>query len=243
MKRSATRLGKVERTETADRLQREDRTRGVPGADGRFTDESRRRVVASTFLTLDGYMVGPDEDMSWVVDGFDPEMQDDIAGHMSRESDCFLFGRMTYEIFASYWPTAVPYGVEDELNPAGGREDPRIIGALNGSDKVVFSRTLEAPEWAGTRVVRGDLEAEVRRLKEAPGRGISVQGSASVIQALEHAGLIDEYRIYLHPVLLGKGKPLFTAGADRTDLELISSKRYANGVLGLRYRPRAPVVS
>src|SRR5258705_13187192 len=98
-------------------------------------------------------MVGPDEDMSWAVVGFDPEMQADIAEEMSRKSDAFVFGRGTYEIFAAYWPHAVPYEQGDELNPAEGKEDPRIIGALNDFPKLVFSSTLEASEWKNTRIV------------------------------------------------------------------------------------------
>src|SRR5688572_29351894 len=121
-----------------------------------------RRVIASTFVTLDGYMVGPDEDISWVIDGFDAEMADDLAEAMSREADVFVFGRVTYEIFAAYWPTAVPYDEGDELSPAEGKEDPRIIRALNESTKLVFSRTLDGSDWHNTRVVREGLEDEIR---------------------------------------------------------------------------------
>ena len=104
---------------------------------------ARRRIVASAFVTLDGYMVGPDEDMSWVAVGFDPVMQAEIAETMSADTDAFIFGRVTYEeVFAAYWPTAVPYAPGDALKPAEGKEDPRIIHALNKSPKTVFSRTL-----------------------------------------------------------------------------------------------------
>src|SRR5687768_8254361 len=112
-----------------------------------------RSVVVSTFVTLDGYMVGPNEDMSWVIEGFDREMQADIAEDMSGKWGHFVFGRVTYEIFAAYWPNAVPYGEGDEVKPAEGKEDSRIIRALNGSPKTVFSRTLEKAEWYNTRVV------------------------------------------------------------------------------------------
>lgn len=195
-----------------------------------------RRVVASTFVTLDGYLVGPDEDISWVIDGFDPEMADDIAVDMSRESDVFVFGRVTYEIFAAYWPNAVPYPEGDELRPAQGREDPRIIRALNEFPKLVFSRTLKDAEWHNTRVVGDGLAEEIRSLKRQPGKAINIQGSASVVQALAHADLIDEYHLYVHPVLLGDGKPLFASEAGRQDVELVHTKRYANGVLALHYR-------
>ncbi len=193
----------------------------------------RRRVVASTFVTLDGYMVGPDEDISWVIDGFDAEMQEDIADAMSREADVFVFGRVTYEIFAAYWPNAVPYDEGDEVNPAEGKEDPRIIRALNESPKLVASRTLVGSDWHGTRVVRDGLEDEIRSLKRQPGKGISIQGSASIVQTLGRADLIDEYRLFVHPVMLGAGTPLFAGGAGRQDFELADLKRYANGVVAM----------
>jgi dihydrofolate reductase len=195
-----------------------------------------RSVVATTFVTLDGYMVGPDEDMSWVTQGFDPELQDDIAEDMSRRFDLFVFGRVTFEIFAAYWPNAAPYDKGDALKPAEGKEDPRIIRALNDVPKLVFSRTLEHSEWGNTRIVDEGLEDEVRRLRKERGRAISIQGSASVVQSLARADLIDEYHLYVHPVLLGEGKPLFATGADRQDFELAGIKPYANGVVAMTYR-------
>ena len=204
-----------------------------------MSENGGRRVVASTLVTLDGYMVGPDEDMSWVIEGFDPEMQADVAEDMSSGSDVFAFGRVTYEIFAAYWPSAVPYDDGDELSPAAGREDPRIIRALNDFPKVVFSTTLTSSEWSNTRVVREGPEDEIRRLKAQPGKAISIQGSASIVQALARADLIDEYRLYVHPVLLGDGTPLFANGMSRQGLELVRVKPYANGVVATTYRRKA----
>ena len=203
------------------------------------TENGGRPVVASTFVTLDGYMVGPDEDVSWVTAGFDPEMQADIAEDMSRKSDVFVFGRVTYEIFAAYWPSAVPYDEGDELNPAEGKEDPRIIGALNDSPKLVFSTTLERTDWSNTRVVDEGLEDEIRKLKDQPGKAVNIQGSASIVQALARADLIDEYHLYVHPVLLGDGKPLFASGLNRQDFELAAIKPYANGVVAMSFSRKA----
>ena len=98
----------------------------------------------------------------------------------------------------------------------------------------MFSTTLPEQEWNNTRVLRGGLEDEVRTLKAQPGRAVNIQGSASIVQALERAALIDEYHLYVHPVLLGAGKPLFAPGA-RHDLELTDVKRYASGVIATRY--------
>jgi dihydrofolate reductase len=203
------------------------------------TGTAGRRVVATTFVTLDGYMVGPDEDMSWVIEGFDPEMQADVAETMSRDADAFVFGRMTYEIFAAYWPTAVAYDEGDELHPAAGKEDPRIIRALNDLPKLVFSRTVKRSEWNNTRIVDDGLEDEIRRLKTQPGNAVSIQGSASIVQALARADLIDGYQLYVHPVLLGDGTPLFAPGTVRQDFELSAVKPYANGVVAMSYRRKA----
>ena len=200
---------------------------------------AQRKVVASTFVTLDGYMVGPDEDVSWVIDAFDPEMQADVAEDMSAETDTFVFGRVTYEIFAAYWPNAVPYEEGDALNPAEGKEDPRIIAALNDFPKLVFSKTLKSSDWHGTRVVGEGLEDEIEKLRAQPGKAIGIQGSASIVQALARADLIDEYHLYVHPVLLGGGKPLFANGARRQDFELARVKPYANGVVSAHYTRKA----
>ncbi|MGH3681404.1 MAG: dihydrofolate reductase family protein [Natronosporangium sp.] len=194
-----------------------------------------RQVVASTFVTLDGYMVGPDEDISWVIDGFDPVMADDIAQDMSRW-DMFVLGRITYEIFAGYWPHAEPYDDGDALNPAAGKEDPRIIRALNERPKLVFSRTLTRADWQDTRIASASPEDEIRRLRREPGGVINIQGSASIVQALAASDLIDEHRLYVHPVLLGAGKPVFATGAGRQDLALTALKRYDNGVVAMMYR-------
>ena len=204
--------------------------------DRRAAPGDGRRVVASTFVTLDGYMVGPDEDMTWVQEGFDREMQADLAEDIAGRSDAFLFGRVTYEIFAAYWPHAVAYDEGDDVKPAEGKEDPRIIHALNEFPKVVVSATLREAGWKNTRIIAGGLEDEVRRLKRQRGQAISIQGSASVIHALAHADLIDEYHVYVHPVLIGEGKPLFASGAKRQDLTLARVKPYPNGVVAMTYR-------
>jgi dihydrofolate reductase len=203
----------------------------------RNEDESRsgRPVVVTEFLTLDGYIVGPDEDISWVAEGFDPQMQEDLAAHIGRYG-LFVFGRTTYEIFAEYWPHAEPYDAGDAVRPSEGKEDPRIIKALNEQPKLVFSTTLGEADWAGTRVVAGDVAGEIRRLKQEQGGAIGLQGSASIAQALAAADLVDEYRLYLHPVVLGAGTPLFATGHNRRDFELTDLTQYANGVIATTHQ-------
>ena len=200
-----------------------------------MTDTPERPIVVTELVSLDGYIVGPDEDMSWVAVGFDPQMQDDIAVDLRDGYDTFLLGRVTYEIFSAYWPHAQPYEEGDALKPAEGKEDPRVIRAMNETEKVVFSSTLVDPAWSHTRVVTGGLEDEVRRLKRQPGGAIGVQGSASVVAALVRADLVDRYRLYLHPVVLGAGTPLHPEGHGRQDFALTDLTRYDNGVVLLTY--------
>lgn len=112
------------------------------------TETGGRPVVVAEFVTLDGHIVGPDEDMSWVAVGFDPQMQEDIAEDMGSRYDLFVFGRVTFDIFAAYWPHAVPYGDGDALKPAEGKEDPRIIRASTSSPSWCsppLSATLPGP--------------------------------------------------------------------------------------------------
>ncbi|HLE54431.1 MAG TPA: dihydrofolate reductase family protein [Thermoplasmata archaeon] len=142
-----------------------------------------RRVVASTFVTQDGYMVGKNEDMSWVAEGFDRAMLNDIRDVLSKRTGAIVLGRVTYGIFASYWPHAKPYAEGEAVHPAEGREDPAIIHALNTVPKIVVSRTMKTAEWNNTRIVHDGLEDEVRGLKAQPGKDINIQGSASVVQA------------------------------------------------------------
>jgi len=201
--------------------------------------EGQRPVVATMFMTLDGYIVGPDEDVSWVQVGFDPEMLDDLAQVIADRSDTFVLGRTTYEIFAAYWPTAIPFAEGDEVRVSEGKEDPRIIRALNDYPKLVVSTTMAAAAWRNTRVIAGGLEDEIRRLKAQPGRAICLQGSASVVQALARADLVDEYLLYVHPVLLGAGKKLFACDTGRQNLELAHIKPYSNGVVAMTYRRKA----
>ena len=202
------------------------------------TDRGGRRVVVAEFVSLDGYIVAADEDMSWVADGFDPQMQEDIADDMGGAYGTFVFGRVTYDIFAAYWPHAVAYEDGDALAPAEGREDLRIIRALNDLPKVVFSTTLTDPEWEGTTVVAGGVQDEIRRLRALDGGAVLVQGSASIVQELARGDLIDTYRLFVHPVTLGAGTPLHGPGAARHDFDLTRLTRYPNGVIATVYERR-----
>jgi len=188
-------------------------------------------LVAGTFLTLDGVMQGPggpDEDRSggfahggWSVGYWDEAMGEVITAWTAR-ADALLLGRTTYEIFAAHWPH-----VPDE--------DP--VGAvLNRIPKYVASTSLKTVVWNNSTLLQGDVPEAVAALKDAQGGEIQVHGSAGLLQTLIERDLIDEYRLWTFPVLLGSGKRLFDAGTVPAGLELIDSTTFSTGVVVSRYR-------
>jgi dihydrofolate reductase len=135
-------------------------------------------------------------------------------------------GRTNYRTEAGYWPTAVPEA-----------DDPRIIEAMIRLPKVVFSRTLEMVSWNNSRLVKGDVAREVARLKELPGKNVVICGIGSIMSALAAAGMIDEYRLFVAPVVLGSGKPLLRDITNRLALGLMETRSFATGLVLLRYQP------
>ncbi|HTX42736.1 MAG TPA: dihydrofolate reductase family protein [Acidobacteriaceae bacterium] len=178
-----------------------------------------RRVIVSNLMSLDGYLEGPQRQLDWhlVDDEFFA-----YAAEMLRSVDTILFGRTTYEMMAAYWPHAP----QDE-----------IADRMNGLAKIVFSRTLAAADWNNTTLVRGDAAAEVRRLKLLPGVDMVVLGSGALASSLLRAGLVDEYRVILNPVVLGSGNPLFQNFHDRMKFKLADLRRFHSGVVLLAYHP------
>ncbi len=153
-----------------------------------------RKVIASPFVTLDGYMAGPHGELEWNEPYFDAEM----AGYVNEQFgtlDTLLFGRVTYQWFATYWPNQ------------GVKDDPIFAEKMNSLPKIVFSKTLEKAEWNNSRIVREHISEEIARLKQQPGKNMVIDGSPTLIHSFTKLGLIDEYRIRLHPVVLGSGKP------------------------------------
>jgi dihydrofolate reductase len=194
-----------------------------------------RTLAVSTFLTLDGVMQapgGPEEDPSggfahggWSVNYWDEKMEQ-IMGEAMAPPFALLLGRKTYEIFAAHWP----YAGDD---PAAAK--------LNEATKHVASRTLKTLAWRNSRLIAGDVAAEVAKLKSEDGPELQVHGSGNLIQTLFAAGLIDEFRLWVFPVVLGQGKRLFGEGAKPAGLRLIDTKSSTTGVTINIYRPEGPV--
>ncbi|MFC7914854.1 dihydrofolate reductase family protein [Streptomyces sp. NPDC057386] len=192
-----------------------------------------REIIITTFLTLDGVMQAPggsDEDRAsgfehggWQKPVSDDEVEAAIAGWY-EEPVGMLLGRRTYEIFASYWPTA------DPSNPFTQR--------MNSMQKYVASRTLTELEWENSTLLRGDAADAVRALKESEGGPLFVVGSGDLAQTLMRNELVDEYRLTVHPVIIGSGKRLFADGAVPTALEPVSAKTTKSGTIVAVYRTK-----
>ncbi|MFE3147978.1 dihydrofolate reductase family protein [Streptomyces sp. NPDC059218] len=195
------------------------------------------KLTLTTFLSLDGVMQapgGPDEDRSggfeyggWTVPFADEGMRQFIDELFDR-SAAFLLGRRTYDIFAAYWPRATDPG-------------NRIADSLNARPKYVVSTTLRSPEWHNTTVISADVAGEVARLKErTEGGELQIHGSGTLAWPLMAHGLIDEYNLIVHPVVLGRGHRLFPEGGQPTAFERIGARETRSGISVHTYRPTGP---
>jgi dihydrofolate reductase len=186
-----------------------------------------RKLVSFTQVTLDGYFTGRNGDLSWAHEGNqDAEWNAFVAENASGGGQ-LLFGRVTYELMVSYWPT-----------PAALENDPVVAERMNNLPKVVFSRRLDNVSWNNTRLVKGDLAGEVRKLKQAPGEGMVILGSGSIVSQLAQAGLIDEYQIVLKPVVLGEGRTMFDGIKEKLILTPTKTRAFTNGNVLVCYVPR-----
>lgn len=183
-----------------------------------------QKLGVFNLTTLDGYIAGEGGDISW--HNVDQEFQE-LANEASNSGSTLLFGRVTYQLMAGYWPT-----------PEALRDDPIVAKGMNDSPKIVFSRTLKRADWSNTRLVKDDMLGEVRSLKRQPGKGLTVLGSGSVVSQLAQAGLIDEYQILLNPIALGKGKTMFEGLKDKLSLKLAKTRTFGNGNVLLVYERR-----
>lgn len=180
-----------------------------------------RKIIVSNYVSLDGFFAGPNGEIDWFV--WDEETAEYMKGLMSS-IDTILFGRVTYELMANYWPTAEP--------PV---EDPTIIDFMNSTPKIVFSKTLEKVEWKNSRLVKEDVAEEVSKMKQLPGKDMVIFGSGSIVSAFAQSGSTDDYRLFVNPVVLGNGKPLFKGLKERLKLKLSSTKTFKCGVILLHY--------
>ena len=182
-----------------------------------------RGLAVFNNLSLDGYIADESGDMSWAHKQ-DPEWLAFTSENASGEAE-LVFGRVTYDLMAGWWPT-----------PQARESLPDVARRMNALPKVVFSRTLEKASWQNTRLVKGDLPAEMRRLKAECGPDMVIMGSGSIVSQLTDAGLVDEYQVVVHGLVLGRGKKMFDV-REKTPLALKKSRVFGNGNVVLWYEP------
>ena len=187
-----------------------------------------RRLIVAEFITLDGVMEAPgfeehrDGKNAWALRLQSEEVQGFIRDQYANV-DAFLLGRTTYQIWAAFWPT-IP-------------SDDVFTKQMNDLPKYVVSSTLKEVEWNNSKLLRGDIFAEVAELKRQPGRDIVVAGSADLVNGLMEHDLVDEYQLLLFPIILGSGKHLFRDGIDTRPLRLVNTRAFRSGVVLLTYQP------
>ena len=182
-----------------------------------------RKLFSFNLITLDGFFEGPQQDIGW--HNVDEEFNEFAVEQLSTIG-VILFGRVTYQGMASFWPT--PFAIEN---------DPVVAELMNSFPKVVISRTLDKAEWNNTRLVKAQVAEEITKLKQQPGKDLAIFGSANLTATLMHLGLVDELRIMVNPVILGQGTPLFKGVTEKVDLKLINTRVFRNGNVLLYYQP------
>lgn len=180
-----------------------------------------RKLFVFNLITIDGYFAGPHGEIDW--HNVDAEFND-FAVSQLKNIGMLVFGRVTYDLMAHFWPL-----------PAARREDPFIAEFMNTLPKVVFSKTLKKAEWQHTRVVKSYLKNEIVNLKRGSGKDVAIFGSGTIVSQLVPTGLIDEYRLLVNPIILGKGKPLFKE-TGKMKLKLVSLRAFKNGNVLLTYK-------
>ena len=185
------------------------------------------RLVVFNHVTLDGYFTDENGDMSWAhVDDKDTEWKAFVEDN-TRGGGVLLFGRITYELMASYWPT-----------PNAIQNYPIVAKQMNDLPKVVFSRTLDNVSWNNTKLVKSDMVTELRKMKKELGKDMVILGSGSIVSQLSQEGLIDEYQIVVNPIVLGKGRTMFDGIKKILPLKLTKTRTFSNGNILLCYEPK-----
>jgi len=184
-----------------------------------------RKLVVFNNVSLDGCFVDARGDMSW-AHRHDAEWGAFVSENASGGGE-LVFGRVTYDLMAGYWPTA-----------AALESNPVVAEHMNSLPKIVFSRTLDQAAWKNTRLIKGDIASAMKELKREPGPDMVILGSGSIVSQLTEARLIDEYQVVLCPIALGGGRSMFEGVKEKLSLELKKTRAFSNGNVVLWYEPR-----
>jgi len=186
-----------------------------------------RKVLLSNLVTLDGFFAGPKGELDWhIVD----EEFNQYAIDLLSKVDALLFGKVTYQLMADYWPAAA-------TNPSTPKSDVEIADKMNNLPKIVFSKTLQEVKWNNSRLVKENIAEEISKVKQQPGKDMVIFGSGSIVSTFMQHGLIDEYRIIVNPIVLGNGNPLFKGINGKQNLKLLNTKVFDSGLVILFYEP------
>jgi dihydrofolate reductase len=184
-----------------------------------------RKLVQFMHVSLDGFVAGPNGEMDWIT--VDDEIFD-YAGHRTDASDAALYGRVTFDMMEGYWPTAAD-------QPNASKHDIEHSRWYGQVEKIVLSRSLKGKNLKNTKVISDQVVAEILKIKQAPGKEIIIFGSPSASHALMQENLIDEFWIFVNPVLIGQGVPLFKGIRERVGLKLLKNHAFKCGVVCLHY--------
>ncbi|MGA3291032.1 MAG: dihydrofolate reductase family protein [Candidatus Bathyarchaeia archaeon] len=190
-----------------------------------------RKIILSMQMTLDGFSTGPNDEMEYLPSFTDENMWKDLHEEMWKNldlADTVILGRRTYQIWEKYWPAAAS-------NPQSSESDKKFSRYADEIRKIVISSTLNSVEWKNSTLYKNNLAQEIQKLKQEPGKNMIVVGGATVAQTFAKLGLIDEYLIVVHPVILGNGKLLLKDLDVRQKLKLIGTKAFASGAVELSY--------
>lgn len=188
---------------------------------------AKRRLFVSMIVSLDGFIEGPNRELDWFHDG-DPQFEQ-YCDEMVDSVGLALYGRKSYELMVSYWPNA-------EENPRSP-QDLAFARKMNALPKVVLSRTLERATWNNTTILRDGIAEKLNELKQTPGKPIVAWAGASLVSTLARLNVIDEYRLIVHPVLLGGGTPLFQDITERKRLRLTRTTQLGRDIVVTCYEP------
>ena len=185
-----------------------------------------RKIIVFNLVTVDGFFAGPKGELDW--HNYDAEMGAFSAEQM-KSLGALIFGKITYKLMASYWPTS-----------DGVKSEPVVAGIMNSIPKIVFSKTLpeinDGPVWKNVKIFREIKATDIIELKKQDGGDIAIFGSGTILQQFANLGLIDEYRLVVNPLILGSGKPLFK-GVKKMNLKLLKTRTFRSGNILLTYKP------
>ncbi|HUE98058.1 MAG TPA: dihydrofolate reductase family protein [Anaerolineales bacterium] len=185
-----------------------------------------RKLIVFNHVSLDGYFTDAKGDMSFAQNPIpDAEWDAFVAGNAGG-GGTLVFGRVTYDLMVSFWPT-----------PVAAEQMPDVAERMNNLPKVVFSRTMDKAEWNNTRLVKNDMAGAIRGMKQETGDDMVIFGSGSIVSQLTREGLIDEYQFVVDPVVLGKGRTMFDGLNEKLTLKLTKSRTFGNGNVLLCYEP------